>query len=214
MSAAFAPQRSAEWFAARRGVPSASRFDSILTAAKAKPSAAQDTLINELLAESILPPTEGDVPRFVSPEMEQGMILEAEARCRYEFDHAEGRTVTEAGFMLSPCGRFGGSPDALVGEDGGVEIKCPAPATHIGYYRAGVLPNDYKCQVHGYMIVTGRAWWDFFSYARSLPPFYLRVRRDEFTEQLAAELARFCDRYEAERARFDLPPRNDRKLAA
>jgi hypothetical protein len=197
-------QRSEAWFEARRGLPTCSRFDMILTAAKGAPSASQDKLINELIAESILPPEEGLI-RPATDEMRQGMILEGEARCRYELEFSK-EPVREVGFILADCGLYGGSPDALVGDNGGVEIKCPNPSTHIGYFRAGVLPNDYKCQVHGYMAVSGRQYWDFFSYARSFPPFCIRVDRDEFTEKLAAELLAFCQRYNEVRKLFDLPP--------
>jgi hypothetical protein len=199
-------QRSEAWFNARKGMPTCSRFDSILTPKTGKPASAQDTLINELIAESILPPEAGLIkPQFMSEEMEQGIILEAEARCAYELEFAP-EPVREAGFITHDSGLFGGSPDALVGESGGVEIKCPALATHIGYIRDGELPPAYRCQVHGYLIVTGRAWWDFFSYARNAPPFRLRVERDDFTAKLEAELHAFVARYNAERAKFNLPP--------
>lgn len=197
-------QRSDAWYEARRGMPTCSRFDKILTAVQAKPSSAQDTLINELLAESIVPPEQG-VILPVTADMEAGIKLEGEARCAYELEHAKG-PVTEVGFAIHSSGMFGGSPDALVGEDGGVEIKCPKAATHIGYCRDGVLPNEYRCQVHGYMIVTGRNWWDFFSYCRNIKPFLLRIERDDFTTKLEAELLKFCAKYNEARVAFDLQP--------
>jgi hypothetical protein len=200
-------QRSEAWFSARRGLPTCSRFDSILTPRNAAPSSGQQTLINELIAESILPPELGSIkPQFTNDDIERGMILEAEARCAYDMEFAKGQPVTQVGFVLHESGLFGGSPDALVGEDGGVEIKCPAPATHIGYIRKGVLPDAYRCQVHGYLIVTGRPYWDFFSYARAFQPFHLRVTRDDFTDKLESELNAFCIRYNRERADFGLPP--------
>lgn len=206
MNISTAPQRSEDWFKARRGLPTCSRFDSILTPKTGKPSSAQDSLINELIAESLQPPEAGLIkPQYMSPEMEQGIILEAEARCRYEFDFATD-TVREVGFIAHESGLFGGSPDALVGESGGVEIKCPNLATHIGYVRDGELPPAYKCQVHGYLIVTGRAWWSFFSYARNAEPFHIRVTPDDFTQKLADELRAFVARYNQERAKFKLPP--------
>lgn len=198
------PQGSEAWFAARRGLPTCSRFDSILTPKTAKPAAAQHSLINSLISESVCPPEEAFV-RPTTAEMEYGLKLEAEARCCYELEHAVGK-ISEAGFVLHESGMFGGSPDALVGEDGGVEIKCPNPATHIGYVRDGGLPSEYRCQVHGYMIVTGRKWWDFWSYARHFEPFLLRVTRDDFTAALEAELHAFCGRYNEARAKFSLPP--------
>lgn len=196
------PQRSDEWFSLRRGIPTASRFDMIMTAVTCKPSSSQNKLIDELISESLLPPERIERP---SADMEHGMILEAEARCGYEFGFAPAK-VTEIGFVLSDCGRFGCSPDGLVGEVGGVEIKCPNPATHISYVRGGGLPNDYKTQVHGSMIVTGRKVWDFFSYARGLDPFCVTVQADEFTEQLRAEINRFCEKYDRARALFGLKP--------
>lgn len=199
------PQRSEEWFKARRGIPTASRFARILTPARGEPATAQGELIDELLAECLCPGEEA-VVQHASADMEYGMRLEAEARCSYELEFAKGAEVKEVGFVLSDCGRFGGSPDALVGEDGGVELKVPTPAVHIGYLRAGVLPLKYKAQVHGYLVITGRAFWDFMSHARGLPPFLLRVKPDDFTKKLAAELNHFCTRYNEARVRFDLPP--------
>lgn len=199
-----APQRSEAWFSARRGLPTCSRFDMILTPARGEPSKSQETLINQLIAESILPPEEGFIRGTISGDMEQGIKLEAEARCRYDLEFATA-PVTEVGFLLAECGLYGGSPDALVGEDGGVEIKAPAAATHVGYVRAGVVPAEYRCQVHGYLVVTGRAWWDFFSYFRDMPPVRVRVYRDEFTTKLEAELLSFCARYNKAREDFGLP---------
>ena len=204
MTTVDAPQRSPEWYEARRGLPTGSRFDMILTPKKGEPAAAQETLIAQLIAESICPPEEGVID-VRTADMEQGIRLEAEARCCYEMDFAKA-PVAEVGFRIHESGLFGGSPDAIVGEDGGVEIKAPKACTHVGYYRDGTLPSEYKCQVHGYMIVTGRAWWDFFSYARNLPPFHVRVRRDDFTAKLEAELYRFCEKYNKARAQFGLPP--------
>jgi hypothetical protein len=198
------PQRSEAWYEARKGLPTCSRFDKILTAVQGKPSSAQNTLINELLAESLCPPQEGMI-RLATAEMEYGMKLEAEARCCYEFAFAT-EPVREVGFILADCGLYGGSPDALVGDLRGVEIKCPNTATHISYFRGGVLPNEYKCQVHGYMIVSKRPAWDFFSYARNVRPFHLPVERDDFTAKLEAALNDFCGRYNEARALFDLPP--------
>lgn len=199
------PQRSAAWYEARRGIPTCSRFDQIVTAVTGKPSSSQAKLIDELLAESLCP-VEEEIPEYVTPEMEKGMRLEAEGRCAFEFEFAGKEPIREVGFILSDCGRFGGSPDALVGEDGGLELKCPNPATHIGYIREGVLPSAYRVQLHGYMVVTGRKWWSFMSYARHLPRFHLRIERDDFTAKLAAELDAFCAKYNKARVKFGLPP--------
>lgn len=204
MEALDVQQRSEAWYDARKGMPTCSRFKSILTPAQGKPSAAQDTLINELLAESMLPAEQG-VIKGMTAEMEQGVILEAEARCCYELEFAKA-PVKEIGFVIAANHLYGGSPDALVGDDSGCEIKVPTGPVHISYLREGVLPSEYKCQVHGYMIVTGRKQWDFFSYCRNLPPFKLTIYRDDFTDKLESELNNFVAKYNTERSKFGLKP--------
>lgn len=196
------PQRTPEWMAARRGIPTASRFDQIITAARGDPSTSQTKLIDELLAESLLPPS-GE-PERMTADMHNGVILEGEARCAYELEFAAGLKVQDVGLIMHPSGLFGGSPDCLVGSDGGAEIKCPTPAVHIRYVRNGILPLDHKAQVHGYMVVTGRPFWDFYSHCRGLQPFRLRVPRDDFTKKLEAEVLRFCAAYNEARLKFGL----------
>lgn len=201
-----AQQRSDAWYALRRGLPTASRFDSILTPKTGEPSKAQEKLIDELIAESIQPPEQGFIRHYISPEMEQGMKLEGEARCSFELEYAKGQPVKEVGFIMHDSGLFGGSPDALVGDDSGLEMKCPNLSTHIGYVRAGVLPPEYRCQLHGSMVVTGRNSWSFFSYARGALPFHILVKRDDFTKKLEDALYAFSKKYNTEREKFGLPP--------
>jgi hypothetical protein len=64
-------------------------------------------------------------------------------------------------------------------DKGGLEIKCPAPATHVSYLRDGTLPSKYYQQVMGCLWITGREWWDFMSYHPSMKPLIVRVERDE-----------------------------------
>lgn len=197
-------QRSEAWYDARRGLPTCSRFSSILTAAKEQPSAAQDTLIAELISESILPPEQG-VIKPMTDEMREGLVLEGEARCAYDLNFSPA-PVTEVGFLIHESGLYGGSPDGLVGDDGGVEIKCVSGPVQVKYILGGIIPLEYKLQVAGYLAVTGRKWWSFFSYCRNLPPFHAVMHRGPLVEKLEAELISFCARYNEVRAKFDLPP--------
>ena len=75
--------------------------------------------------------------------------------------------------------------------------KNPNAATHAEYLYYGVLPDDYKAQVHGYLIISGRAWWDFLSYCPGLQPFIIRVTPDEYTKQLRVNMELFWTDYEA-----------------
>ena len=193
-------QRSPEWYAARRGIPTATGFHRIITPKLGKPAAAQDAYIDELIAErlaSVWPPEESS---FASEAMMKGIATERDARTWYSWD--QDCEVEQVGFCLSDCGRYGCSPDGLM-SGGGLEIKVPDLKTHIGYLRGGVLPSEYVCQVHGSMFINGVDWWKFVSYnTEDAPQFVLRVERNEFTDKLGKEIVTFCDRLDEEYAKF------------
>lgn len=195
-------QYTAEWWKIRRGVPTASEFHRIITAAKAEFAAGHKSYINDLIGDELDP----DYPHLndgASAAMRRGTQMEPEARGGYEM--IVGAKTHTVAFVTTPCGRFGCSPDSLVGDDGVLELKCPLPSTHVGYVLDGGLPAEYRAQCHGHLIVTGREWCDFMSYVPKRDPFIVRVRRDEFTEKLCGCLARFDEAYRAARDRFGLP---------
>lgn len=74
---------------------------------------------------------------------------------------------------------MGCSPDRLVGSDGLLEVKCPAPHTHKHYLRRQRIDTRYYPQVQGQLLITGRRWVDFFSYHPDQPHFKLRIFQDE-----------------------------------
>lgn len=193
-------QRSPEWYTARRGIPTASEFGSIITAKRMDYASAADTYINALIDEIIRP----DAERGFSGtrHMRRGCALEDNARELYAFMHdIEPRQV---GFILSDDGTMGCSPDSLIDPDGGLEIKCPDGPTHVKWLRGKSVPDEYKAQTHGSMIITGRAWWDFLSYCPGYPPLLVRVTPDAFTDKLRKHLVRFNTELEAAKAAFNL----------
>ena len=186
-------QYSPEWWAVRRGIPTASEFDRILTPATGKLSKSADGYAHTLIGEKLSTEYPLTTMNPATAAMERGTAMESAARNWYCVYH--GVEVREVGFCLSGCGRFGCSPDGLVGDDGGVEIKCPLPHTQVGWLLSGELPSDYRAQVHGSLIVTGRQWWDFISYCPGLPELVIRVEADEYTEKLREALEGFHARY-------------------
>lgn len=187
-------QYSPAWWAVRRGIPTASQFDRVITPRTLKPSAQADAYIAELIADRACQTPPFFTERPMSRDAANGLNMEPEARKWYAL--AADVEVQQVGFCLSDCGRFGCSPDGLVGTGGGLELKCPALKTHVRYLQAGTLPDEYKAQVHGSLLVTGRDWWDFVSYAPGLPPLRIRVEPDEFTGKLAAALDDFWAKYQ------------------
>lgn len=189
-------QHSPEWYAARLGIPTASEFGSIITPKKREYAAAAQGYIDRLIDECVRP--SADRSWGSNRHTERGNTLEPEARDFYAFE----RDVVprQVGFILSDDGTIGCSPDSLIESDGGLEIKCPDGPTHVRWLRAGGLPDDHKPQVHGSLIVTGRAWWDFLSYCPGYPPILVRVTPDDFTAALRAHLQRFLREYAEARA--------------
>lgn len=192
------PQRSPEWFAVRRGVPTASRFGQIVTPAKGELASSHVGLIHELIAERLC---EGPASApFANYAMQRGIELEPEARQWVESKCDQ--PIAVPGFCTTDDGRLGCSPDGLIGDNCGLEIKCPMPKIHVGYLIAGTLPDEYRAQVHGSLIVTGRSYWRFVSYCPGLPALDLIVEPDAYTAKLRATLEAFLGLYEDALARF------------
>lgn len=191
-------QGSPEWYAARLGVPTASEFGSIITPKKGEYAAAADTYINQLIDELIRPQAAESFGG--NRHTLRGKELEPDAREYYAFE--QDVVPQQVGFILNEAGTLGCSPDSLIGADGGLEIKCPDGPTHVKWVRAGGIPDEHKPQVHGSLIITGRAWWDFLSYCPGYEPLLVRVTPDGFTEKLQGHLDRFVREYHAARAKF------------
>ena len=189
-------QGSLEWMTARLGMPTASQFDRLLTPKTRKPSGGRARYRAELLGEWVL----GQAIEWGSSLWtERGTELEDEARRWYELQG--DIEVERVGFVTRDDGKVGCSPDGLVLDDGGLEIKCPAIVQHVQYY-LGDEP-DYIGQVQGSMYLTGRTWWDFLSYNPALPPVLHRIPRDdEYIETLVPVLDEFIERLDEEKERL------------
>lgn len=198
-------QGSSEWFAARLGKVTASRFADVMTNGRGTGTMGQTAMsyMRELIAEELTGKPAGELS---SKSLEWGTQTEPEARAMYCL-HRHVRVVKE-GFVQHPTRpRVGGSPDGLVEGDkdgpGGVEIKCPFnTSTHLSYIEWGQLPDQYAWQVHGLMWVTGRNWWDFVSYDPRLRDaglnlFCVRVYKDdEMADDLQRRVTQFVEQLE------------------
>jgi hypothetical protein len=155
-------QRTPEWFALRIGRITATSF---ATMANGRPDTIE-TLCLKTAAEKVTGKSCDD--GYCNAAMEDGINTEELARQAYEtntFEH-----VQQVGF-IELDDTFGFSPDGLVGDVGGVEIKCPQPHTHLKYLTAGREAwLAYKWQVQGALWVSGRPWWDFVSFCPCFPP--------------------------------------------
>jgi hypothetical protein len=185
-------QGSDEWFALRKGRLTASQYDKVFNQKTLRLNNAtaikhMDGMLAELYYK------EKDLITFKpSWAMERGTRLEEVARI--DFELREGIEVNEVGFVTNEAfgDHIGCSPDGLIdGGKGGIEIKCPLPATHIKYHREGVLPKEYRAQVHGCMAVCDADYWWFTSFCPNIKDFTLKIYKDEYTSSLAQTLKEF-----------------------
>ena len=154
-------QRTDEWLKARLGYLTASGMVNLTKTDGATRSNYRAQIITERLTGL---PYEG----YVSTEMARGADLEASAKHAYSEHY--GYHLVDVGFVPHPTIKwFGASPDALVGEHGLVEVKCPNTATHLGYWLEQKVPAKYQPQMLAQLACTGRQWCDFVSFDPRLP---------------------------------------------
>jgi len=191
-----AEQNSAAWFEFRRGLPSASKFQCLL--ANSADRKGRRTYMYDLAGEII----SGECAEsYSNPFMERGKAMEAEAMDWYAF--ATDAELIRVGAIRSPFLGAVCSPDSLVGDDGGLEIKTRMARLQLELLESGELPNEHKAQVQGAMWITGRSFWDFVSYSPKIRPFKLRVHRDErYIATLAVAVREFNEELKALVERF------------
>lgn len=177
------------WFRARMGIPTASMFATVMAKGKeGGRSLTRDKYMRQLAGELV---TDEPMPEgYVSADMERGRVMEDEARDYYAL--VRQAKPLRVGFVKN--GNKGASPDSLLGEDSGLEIKSAATHVQIERLQLDRLPPEYVCQVQGTMWVTERDRWDFVSYCPKLPPLILTVRRDELKiREISAAIDQFND---------------------
>jgi phage FluMu protein Com len=200
-------QRSEAWYAARRGMVTASAVGSLLAVGSpgaleydcpaCKVGAARTAVAVECAKDAppIISVADNDTsrgltallvaeritgwtdPTFTSDDMWRGIEHEPYARDVYSGHHQQ---AVECGFMVrkEDGWTLGYSPDGLVASDGLVEIKCPRAKTHLKTVLADAVPAQYVPQCQAALLVSGRKWIDFVSFVAGMPLFVKRVHPD------------------------------------
>jgi hypothetical protein len=217
-------QGSCEWEVLRSGKVTASELDRLVSPkGKVRTGDGPTTYLYEKLAERWLGrplPSSMNLPVWA---VEQGRILEEWARPGFALE--TNTEVQQVGFITKeetgPMSLVGASPDGLIGDNCGLEIKCPRLQTHIGYISEGVLPEDYVLQVQGSLYVTGFPQWKFYSYYRKVPSLILTIEPDpDIQDAIEDALAVFLGKYEDAWAKLIelnggvTPPRQEKMVFA
>ncbi|MDR6818455.1 hypothetical protein J2X76_003632 [Neorhizobium sp. 2083] len=177
-------QGEEEWFHARMGIPTASKFATVMAKGEGK---TRSEYMRKLAGEII---TGEPAESFSNVHTERGNVMEDEARQTYAF--VEMAEIRRVGFIRN--GNKGASPDSLVGANGGLEIKTALPHIQIDRLERDRLPPEHRAQVQGNLWLSEREWWDFVSYWPRLPILTVRVYRDEdYIKTMADEIDRFND---------------------
>lgn len=185
MSDADLEQGSESWRLARVGSLGASQVHEAIARTKTGWGATRANVMASVILERITgKPTES----YVSPAMEWGSRVEPDARAAYEFQN--NCDVQLVGLIRHPTiAGSHASPDGLVGDDGLIEVKCPASATHLDTLLGQSVPGKYNIQMNWQMAVTGRKWCDWVSYdPRFSPHLQLYVHRVHRDDKLIADL--------------------------
>lgn len=201
-------QRSDGWFAERAGKITASRMSDVMLERdrepyksgprKGQPKPPPKALTDyayQLAAERL---TGRPRKQIKAAALQWGQDIEPAAVAAYQAE--TGEIVTLCGFVQHPVHDFiGASPDFLVADDGGGEIKSPESSeVHLETLICG-LPPEHIEQIQGGLWVTGRKYWDFVSYHPDFPAdlriYIQRVPRDD---DFIARLESACLQMEAD----------------
>ena len=172
-------QGSTSWHQARLGVITASEADALISPTfKIRKGDGVDSYLYKKIAEKVL---------NWSPEMldafplEQGKIIETVAIPWYAFTY--NCKPQRVGFCITDNGLCGCSPDAVLEDGTGLEIKAPQGPNMIRYLLEGVVPEQYRVQLQYSLWVTKAPRWKFVAYSMTLPALVVNVEPDPVAQE-------------------------------
>lgn len=190
-----APQRSPEWVQQHTGRVGASQLGRWLSVSKkdGKPLKARQDLEKEIaFAKAFNQP----FSTYTTSAMQAG--IDNEGFVRDQYSSQMGVVVTEAGAFYNDY--FIASPDGLIGDDGGLEIKWLQDTNWAEVVLSNSPLSEHYLQIQGNLYASGRTWWDYIAASANTGRFVvIRVERDE---KLIAEIA------ESVKAVADIAPMN------
>ena len=171
-------QNSPEWYAARKGIPTASNFSKLITS-KGEPSKSMPVYANLLAAEMYSDAPLNDFEGNFWTD--RGHELEDDAASKYEF--LRDVETIKVGFVTDDDKTMGCSPDRLVGDDGMIEIKCLKTENYVAailyYKKNNRCEPKYIPQAQGQIYICQREWADMVFYHPTLPMLIIRQAPDK-----------------------------------
>ena len=182
-------QGSDAWLECRLGIASASNFATIMAKGRdgKSPSLTRKTYLYKLAGEIV---TGKPAENYKNGDMLRGNEMEDEAAQLYAF--TRDVELGKIGFMKR--GQMGCSPDRLIGDNGGLEIKTAAAHILIEHMFRDDMPPEHVAQVQGTLMISERDFWDVMIYWPNITPPVFRTRPDRlYQANLRGEIDRFND---------------------
>lgn len=188
-------QGTEPWLRLKHGVLSASVFKNVITPKKFQLSQAANMRIfyDDILSQRI---DETIYPNYMSYDMMRGHEDEPYAVQQYAKEY--NREYKYCGFIINNTLGFpvGYSPDALVGDDGLLEVKSKLPKLqiktildHIAGRTDDIIPSEHMMQVQAGLFVSQRKWCDYISFCNGNQMVTIRVEPIEKFQDAIQEAA-------------------------
>lgn len=199
-------QQSDEWTRMKLGVISASRAKDVIAPSRkaGEWGEARNSYLNELVGEVI---TGEKNSSFSSRATEWG--VENERTCIALAGFELGVDIDTIPFVFrDDTMRAGCSPDGLIGDSSGIEVKNPfTTAVYVAFVADGKIKQEYIDQVQFSMWVTGRETWHFANHDPRVKNYILHsivIERDEAKMKLFDDaVAQFIHDMDKKLAIFD-----------
>jgi hypothetical protein len=152
-----AQQGSEVWLRMKLGVISASNASAVVAK---KDSETRLTYMTGLVSEVCT----GVIEEMNFKQMEWGKQNEDGARSTYEF--STGKVLTQVPFIFKDLNfREGCSPDSLIADEKGIEIKCPWDSgNYVKFLVADKIKSEWQWQNQFSIRVAGADEWDMSQY--------------------------------------------------
>ena len=179
-------QNSEEWFNLRVGMVTTSNFGKFM-ANYGKSFGEPAMRYAFKIAKEQVMGVKDEEDSYTNKHIENGHIWEPIAKEEYE--QRTFSNVLNGGFcQSSKYKNVGGSPDGLVGNNGGIEIKSVIDWTQRNTIKRGTFDPAYKWQILGNIWLCGLDWLDFISYGYTYTDdkklFIHRVHKDEYQDEI------------------------------
>lgn len=176
-------QGTQEWLNARLGIITASNAELLLVKGKGD-NGLGDGLISyleQLGAERFT--GQSDTEFTGNDHTDRGHTLEPIVSDYYDgMGYSKGESISQVGIILNHSKLVGydvgASPDRLVGDKGGLEIKTRLSKLQFRLLRTDDIGKKHLAQIQFCLWVTGREWWDYISFCEGMPFYIKRVYPD------------------------------------